>query len=683
MQAIDILKKWLTYTDYNPERKSFALGSLIYEYHRCNETISKFSPYNPTGELAVLYAKQKYEKILRESRLSALEVVRNPAALQPDIEMWNLLHSPEVNAIETAVLEDFNDLISHVIPATMIGQRDLDAEKNSLLGSVDAVVTSIHKCNVDLFLRGGPIGRISNFSTHIHVFNQLSQCLLTLEQSPDGMYLCYISNYGAVDGYFGFYIKSNGTILSINERLHEAFPGGHKRHRNNRYAEEKQYGLFPYDFIFSFEETNPDYKGYATSHVINEEQLAFFKLSPNAYLPLVIAMVLLRNRYDGFDPSELEIQYVDALLPVNLALPTPMTQALMIPGDSQIAEVNRGLKLEISEQQVLDGSMVEMLGRPATDCKDESRFGFYQKPAEQVFIELYGQDFKLDTSTLLESNRHLKHLPATQLATTTLTPDAEFVGNARKMTQIAYMNGRAQLVAHIRDKMFEAYKAQGGAEGIRDWWNKTLPTIRKKLIALCVERYNNGDDHKKLVGDGHIRVLMNLDCKERPNHFYGIPYPLNAVGLTASGYKDISHPLCCITGSKSSAYFTFAIDSYEQIAYLAGAENVPGILKGYLKEGHRTYGNSILEVTDPMTNVGTPFEDNEYLVNQRLWSRSKWEDYIRNHFDDYCPKEQQYKPYWPSDFIPENAPNERSEIEFSFAIGFSKRGLAKILKEGA
>ena len=682
MQSINILKKWLAYSDYDPDRKSFVIGSLSYEYHKCNETISKFSPYNPSAEISVLYARHKFKKILEQTRLNALEIISNPTEIHPDIEMWQTLNSPAVDQMKKTVLDDFNDLLTKAIPTGMIGQRDIDAERNALIGSIEAVVEALYKCNVDLYLRGGPIGNVTNFSTHIHVFDQLAQCLLALENSPDGIYLCYIKNYGAVYGFFGFFIKSNGTILSINERLDEAYPGGHKSHRNNRYAEQKQYDLFPYNFIFSFDESGYDYKGYSTSHVINEEQLAFFKLQPSAYLPLVIAMVLLRNRYNGYDPTGIGLQYIDSLLPVNLALPTPGIQELIVPGDSALVKANSALDLSFSQEDVISGSLVELLGRPAVNCNDERHFGFYDKPSEQIFIEKYAQDFHLDCSSLFESNRHLKCLTANQLATTTLTPDAEFVGTAERMMQIAYMNARNQLAEHIRNKMHAAYINSGGVNAVKSWWATALPSIKSKLIQLCVERYQN-EDFKTPVGEGKFSIMMDLNCKERPCRVYSASYPLNTWGYTRSGYEDHSHPLCCITGTKSSHYFTVYVDTYEQMVSLFGKENVPDILTGYRRHGHRIYGNPILSITDPMTGLGTPFEDNEYRINRRLWSKSHWEDYIWNHRQEFDDPGKMYQSWKPKDYVPENAPEYASTTDFCFVIAFSKRGLKKALEGGA
>lgn len=677
MEAIEIFKKWLAYTEYDPGRNTIMLGSLAGDYHFCNQTISKFMPYNPSGEIAVLYAKHQFRKIMAEKRLNAFSVIDSPEQLQSHIDMWNLFCSEEVQSIERGVLNDLSELLGKVIPAKMLGQRDMEAERNALLGAVDAVVEALDKCNVDLFLKGGPIQRISNFSTRIHVFNQLAECLLMLEASQDGIYLCYIKDFDSVDGYFGFYLKSNGTILSINERINEAFPGEHKLRRNNRYAEAKQYDLFPYSYIFSFDETAADYKGYATSHVIDEDRLAFFNLKPQAYLPLVIAMALLRNRYENFDVADMPLQFVDSLLPVNLALPLPGTEALAVRDTSMIARVNRELRLDFTTEDIMNGSFNDLLGRPKTVYDPIYEPHLNYKPGEEnIFIQVYGDGFELDPSKLMESNRHLKAMTSAELATTKLTPNAEFVGSAERMKQIAYKNGRQQLAEYIRDKMFQEYTAIGGSPVIQVWWEKALLDARDKVLAMCVERYRNGEDNPIPVGPGKFSVQMHLEVGNFfRSGFSAKQYPFNKWPTRKSGAPDYNRPLCCITGQKASHYFVFTVDSYEQMRVLVGAESVPGILTGYKRMGHRASGNSSLQVTDPITGVGTPFEKEEYRVNRRLWSKGSWDSY---YFTDPDARPNNKDPWWT--FVPDSAPPYSSVIDFNFIIAFSKRGLAKLLR---
>lgn len=678
MQASDILKKWLEYAEYDPEQRSHNLLSIRYEYHRVCDQISDFLKYDPAGELAIMYAKHRFASILKECRIKVFDVIADPECIQDELQMWRLFCSEEVTGIENDVLDRFDSLLQKVVPVQMLGDRDREAERTALFDSVEAVVDQLHKCNVDLFLRGGPIGAIHNFSTHIHVFNQLAECLLALEQAQDGMYLCYISSGGSADGYFGFYIKSNGTLLSVNERINESYPGEHKCHRNHRYAEEKKYQLFPYNFIFSFE--GSDYKSYPTQHIINEDKLAFFQLEPEAYMPLVIAMGLLSSRYAEQDLCKMDLKYVDSLLPVNLALPCPGTQALTITAESQLVDAAKQMDVGISTEDIFKGTYNHLLCRPRNKNEaDTSSFYQYQWMEENLFIELYGQGFRLDTGRLLESNRRLKRLTDAQLATTKEIPDAEFVGTKERMTAIAYMNGRAQLAEYIRDRMYEEFMAIGGTPSINKWWDRIIWENKQRIFRLCVDRFRQGKEprHDAPVGKTGINVSMYLDQIHIPQtHNDCLGFPLNERPYTRHGYIDNNNVLCPITGQKASHFFSLAIDDWYHICEIAGTEDIPKILKGYRQCGHRGYGNSILCATDPMTALGTPFENEENRKNRRLWHKERWSDY---YFHKWHEISHEPGKYW-NDMVPEDALPWKAETSFSFSVGFSKRGLKQLLK---
>lgn len=676
MQASEILKAWLQYTDYDPNRTAFYLGSLQSSYHTCNKTISSFMPFNPSGEFAVLYAKKQFQKILSDNRINAFEAISHPELLKPHTDMWKLFTSEDITAIEKTVLDELDSLLAQVIPAKLIGTRDRESEYTALMGAIGSVVEALHKCHVELYLKGGAIGRISHFSTHIHVFNQLAECLLALENSPDGMYLCYLKEYDSADGYFGFFIKSNGTILSVNERLNESYPGEHKKHRNNRYTDDKQYDLFPYNFIFSYDIGGYDYKGYAKSHVIDEEQLAFFQLKPDAYLPLVIAMILLRNRYENFTPDHIPLMYVDSLLPVNLHTPLPGSMALTVPANSLIARNNHSLQIDFTTEDITSGKYRDLFPQLPRIYNDEREPNLnYRENEENVFIHRYGEGFTIDPERLLERNREVKRLSGSDSAES-LTPNSEFVATAEQMQKIAYMNGRKQLTEYIRDKMFQEYLKVGGKPGIQKWWEQALPTAKKKVLDLCLTRYRQGKDNTFPVGAQHYDITMDLDARKRPYHGRIDPLPFNSwPTFKKSGRADLSHPLCCITGQRASHYFFFRIDTYEQLCDLVGTENVPDILIGYKRRGHRVFGNDALEATDPMTGLGTPFEEEEYRCNRRLWSSDTWSNYYLHN----PGSRQGDKPFW--EYVPDDAFAYNSIVDFGFAIGLSKRGLAQLLKE--
>lgn len=670
MTAIEIINAWLSYTKYDPDKTTFNLMSNDYKLHRCNENIGKLSDYDPTGTLSVLYAKKIFLDVVKDGRVKLYELLTNPDYIAEERQMWDIFHSPDVNAVENELLENVNKLVEQIAEKKMIGERNAEAERESLFDSVAAVCEELAKCNEDLFVRGGEIKPVTRFSTHIHVFEYLAECLLALEESPDGMYLCYINNGGSADGYFGFYIKSNGNILSINERVNEAYPGAHKRSRNGRWTEDKKFGLFPYSYIFSFSEY--DYKGYAAKHMIEEDKLAFFNLSPGAYMPLILAMIMLNSKYGNMDVSAMQLKYVDSLLPINVNNPLPETQALIVPTGSALARVNASLNIEMTSEGVKMAEYAKKYDYSQTKGTGVhySEVGCFPS-GENIFVQLYGDDFVLDTASLLEANSHLKRLTAATGSSDVL-PNYEFVGSERRMGKIAYKQAREQLAAHIRKKMYEEFTSFGGADAVQEWWKKRLKEKRDILLKFCVDKYEaeqkgEGSDEgalscinivtecKGVVYDN----LKSFSCPMNPSH-----------GFDRHGRPD-GKCKCLLTGNMASVFFTFTFKNWMELESVIG-EEVPKILKGWSSGGHQVSGNSILDATDAVWGIGTPFERGEQTKNRKYWTKSDWSSHYFQHSSEY--------PDWMTKKPPADALDKYPYVNFNFAIGFSKRGLAQFTK---
>lgn len=690
MTAIDILKKWLEYAEYDPGSHSRSLLSATGKFQGCCQTVSKFMPYDPSGELAVLYIQRRFESILKDFQFKAIDVISNPEGLNHHIEMWRLLHCAEMNDFRDVVLDALNELVCKVVPAKLIGCRDLNSEKEVLLDAIEAVVEELDNCNVDLFLRGGPVGQIRYFSPKLHVFDRLSECLLALEQAPDGMYLCFVRNGGTADGFFGFYIRSNGNLFSINEQIKEAFPGEHSGRRNNRWAEDKKYALFPYRAVIDFE--GSDYKGYATRHTFKDDdlednKLALFRLDANAYTPILIAMMLLARRYSGSTMDDLPLMFVDSLLPMNLALEAPTETALMELQNSSLVAAGKTFSFPMTDSGILHSDYAADL-RQSPNVKGRwKEFGCFDTE-ENIFVKLWGEGFQYDPSKILVANQHIeafhKALPATDLAVTPPAPHPEFVATERGMRVLAYSQARIQLAEYIREQIYKEFQSFGGTGAVTKWWNTTLIQSKTKIFSMCADAYRYYMENNTRYSEAQLKEEPCCFTFNAPNnielylnHHYRYSfregtrrqYPFNPFTSTG-GYS-----LCPITGNKASHYFYFPIYNWTEMAAICGEENIPKLLMGYNRNSHRPNGNDLLNVTDAVTGVGTPFEEYECLVNRRYWTADKWrEHYNRDLKLDRC---------WELP-VPDTALSnlERpTNCYFAFAVGFSKRGLAKLLKD--
>lgn len=665
MTAHEILQHWLTYTKYDPEQKSFNLLSTNYAFNRASKEMAAVMEYDPSGTIAVLYAKDFYIHLCKESKITLYDLFTDSdTELAADREMWNFFMSEDVTAVEKQFLDAINALTSQVIDVKQIGERDLEKERAVFFDSITSVTEELTKCKTSLYLRGGPVQKIQNFSTKIHIFERLADCLLALEQAPDGMYLCYVNCGGTADGYFGFYVKSNGTILSLSERIDEAYPGQHKNSRNGRWAEDKKYNLFPYNYIFSFSEH--DYLGYAKKHTIDDSKLAFCNLEPQAYMPLILAMVMTANKFSGAEVSDMPVMLIDSLFQRNLYTALPESRALIVPSDSALAAVSRDYIPTVTTPDILGTDMAKKLTDKSRPYYDRGTFD----TADNIFVELYGKGFELDTSKLLVADPHLKMLTSEERQKNTdLTSNAEFVGSEDRMEVIAYMQGRQQLAEYIREQMLQEYLAAGGAEGVRIWWEKAMEEHKDGIFKSCVQKYLDKQKNEKELIDGRLvppldapglrYVYFEEDCRGKSNNIQGAAYPYNNFGRNRYGRADTNKLLCPITGASTSIVFMFRPDTWQELEELFG--EIPKSLKGWLRNGHYTYGNTLLDATDAVSGVGTPFEYHEQQVNKLFWHKYQWSQIGKER-----PKVM--------------ADVGRPQTEFTFGVAFSKRGFAKLIK---
>ena len=680
MKAQEIIEKWLAYSKYDENEHRFILGSTHHEMHRISAGISKIMEYDPRCVMSVLYVKTKFEALCKECKTTLFDVLNGSTELEPeDYEMWSILHSADVSAVEDEILDRMSMLLQKSSQQAQIGERDLEKEREHLSDAVISVVDELCKCNVELFLRGGIMKPIDRFDTQLHIFNTLAECLVALEKVPDAAYVCFISNDGTADGYFGFFLKSNGNLLSINERVNEAYPGQHNHSRNGRWADGKKYNLFPYALITG---ENFDYKGYARKLILNDQELELFKLAPDTYLPLTLGLVMLSNKYAFMATASMPIQYVDALLPVNLQLAGKSDEALIPLQNSLVAREAETYHVSFTSEDVLTGSPAALFNRNGNQQKTWNETGSFLTEGN-IFVNLYGEGFQVDTSELLVQGKY-KTLPQPESVSDPRLSEntVEFVGSKDRLDMIAYYKARQQLAEYIRDRMFEEYKAFGEVRAVQKWFDKAVVNAKDRLIELCVRKWNavKSGEQKMLdnmrwqytekQGLDYLRFVENTKGYLSYNFTGGLfrRAPFNRISVKTNN----NLLLCPVTGSVTSIHFVFRPDSWEDMEAMLGVE-VPKILKGYQREVSRGIGNPLLSATDAVAEVGTVFEAGESRVNRRLWTENDWHHYYFRHSDIF--------PDWPRRPAPAGCLSKAPDsAAFAIEIGFSKRGWATILK---
>lgn len=570
-----IMEKWAEFSEWDLEQKKFNLMSYNYFFHKNNEIIFEFyKKYPQFQNLGLLQFKNILLYYLKDAKITLFDAIENNYEnLKPIVEIFEIFNSNTLKEIEKSFFNKIQELHKYFNKDYAIG----DANTLDYMNSLSLTFENFSKLKVEVYQKGGVINPVP-FCTDIQIFNTLAECLLFLETLDDMVYLCYINQNNTLNGYFGVFIKSNGNIFSVNERIKETFVGQHKCSRNNRWGENKAYDLFPYS---SFKFENYDYLGYASKHIVDKNTLNFYDITPNEKNNLIVLFIFISLMFFNTTlDNETELVYSNYFIKNNIQNYFELKGMELIPyKDSSIMNTTKNLILDITSDDIKNGTKHE-------------EYRFYN--LKQIFIDLYAPDYQIDMSKLLVDNSILK------LKENNNKDDAlyaEFVTTKQGFEQELYYEGRKQLAEYIKEEMkkeLERFSLQytGSPNDIncgKKWYQqiamKNKDHIVKFLVQGYVNKLNGNKDNRFIVDDscGWGGVIIN------DKHSYRSPY-----------YWDDTNEKPC------NVYISFKPDDYLDIEELIG-EEVPKILKGF--SNHWGYnGNCILDTVDYVSELKTPFE---------------------------------------------------------------------------
>lgn len=626
----NILDKWAEYIDYDKNKKQFNLLSWDYSAHKKTDKIqSIIDNYDESGFIAVLTVKALFNAMLKDSRVKLYDVLTKESEFNKHKEMYQLFYSEEFIKAEKAYFNNIKKLALKLIGKEVIGDFDDDSFEEKIFELTDVVVSTLDKCRTEFYQKGGKLKEVTNFSTSIHVFPTLAECLLSLQKGSDGIYLCYIDAGHTADGYFGYFVRNNGNIFSFNERIDEAFKGQHTNARNGRWAEGKNDDIFPYDFIFSYE--NYDYKGYSHTYNIDENKLNLINMEEDAYLPLLVAMIFLAKKITNINPDDYETIYLDSLLHVNLSNLSSEKNEIIALNQNELVISNNKIDLDFSHESIMSGEALHEF--------DGLLYGhniICSQNAGQIFVDLYGDGFQYNPNLVFSTQR--------MLSTGKYEYVPEFVGSKERMRAQAYCEIRQQLADYIKVKMHEEFDNFGGSEAVEKWFSQAilnhLDTIKKLAVnyyvALAEGKASNLNGHQTPLECDDKYHISYIQGKSVPYtytyHYQGMHY-VNDWDKASDKVYDMDNGAVC------SMFFVFRPLDYTGLEALLG--EVPKIIKGWTKDGRRASGNSLLDMTDAVEEINTPFE--------------------------YYTSVEEY--------------DGKTARGFNFAIGFSKRGFKATCKK--
>lgn len=633
MTPLDVLNNFAEYADFREEKKSFSLFGDDYHMNKVCKAIKKTtSTFDTEGRMSVLYAKQAYLEHIRDTRIRVSDIFDKPDRLAGEIKMHDMFFSETVRQIEQEYINALNAVIERVIGVPVLGERDLDKEREVVMNSLSSVVSNLFKLKEDVYVYSGrPIQPVQFIGTEIAVFDTMAECMLVINNARDGMYLCFISNHGSADGYFAIMIKSNGNLFSLNDRSDEEYIGSHGRSRNASWAEDHKDNLFPYGYILKFGKY--DYKGYATEYKLDapvheDGHISFSDLPVEAYIPAIIAMICVSASFANKALDQEKQVYSNTFLKSNLP-------SIVNPQDQQnaLATIEKN-ELVVRTREELDIHF-DASKFMRDDYSAEYRTTATFNSKGQEYVEDYASGFVLNQDYL--RNDAISWLSRKQEAKE-IHP--EFIAPKSKMRRQAYYEARIQLARYIEDAINQEVASLGGLTGILRWYqnavSENLDTLNELVTkAYCASQSTGPEGAKNIHMTRYFWMNTDGEWEEdteysKEHHIIGfdgkadlgrggivsvqlVEAPQHIARTYPNPRKDHSLDRLCNVNVKTCSLFFIispfdakAIESLICRRITSGDQvSIPKIVRHWLRSD-LYYGNSILDVIDPVEAIVTP-----------------------------------------------------------------------------
>ena len=568
------------------------------------EKMAEFSNnFDDSKELTLIYLSEICKYIIEKTTCPVKEALIGSPQLEKYRKCLALTTSKEVLECHRAIVDKVAQTISIISKHRLIGKESEEIGEfvDNAIGVLFETFTNL---KFEIYLNSGkPIGNLATTSLSVQACNSLAECLLRLEKSPDGIYVCYISNPGTLDGWFGFFVKSNGNIFSYNERIDEAYIGQHGNMRNGRYAENKAYDLFPYELCKASEET--DYKGYAKEIRIGE-QLNFAGENGDDFgivIRMLLSMAVIARKHGG-KTIEGEPVIVNSLLPNNIAL---LANKESNANTTAVVEWKNSPIVEYAAKSAMPTFDVSKVLNGEYNREFDKQSGCIFGEKRQDIVDAYGEGFTIEQDKILASNSSLRLIGDGE-------SEQEFIGTKGRLRTQAYYEVREQLSNYIEQKMEDEYKAFGGGEQLDKWYREHLLARRETILRYCLEAYNS----KKTDDEGHTYGSIYINSnKDEPGLDSRFGNGYHAVEVSVSDKTGMGfygsfmlcqtkgwNRKCWITGCEPSYYFRFRFYTYQQVEEFIGC-GLPKFCIGWERD-HFPSGNTILSIVDPIDQMVHP-----------------------------------------------------------------------------
>lgn len=236
LDIMSVLNRWAEVVNYDKDHKSFNLLSSNYAFHRAGERIQQLLEYDMTGNIAVLYAKYSYESIVKDCKISLLDLMKEPDCCKDYLDMWNMFEHKDIKQLEKDFIYRLRFSANPVENALVIRSASTyeedEAATTQFRDSVEYVAEELRKLKLTVFKKSDKAiadKEDIQFVNKLFVCNTIAECLLAVENRPEEnvVYLCYISDNNSAGAHFMYVVKSNGNLIALGDRIDESYVGAH------------------------------------------------------------------------------------------------------------------------------------------------------------------------------------------------------------------------------------------------------------------------------------------------------------------------------------------------------------------------------------------------------------------------------------------------------------------------
>ena len=624
----NVLVAFSKFFDYDSERIKFNMNSWQYDVKKCGNTISTLlSQYDDTGQIACLFAYDFLVRYCQEQKVPLMDVIQKDVDIQDILRLWNEFQIIGINDTLNALNQNIARIASELKQVKEIGSPS--NEDRALTDNLSEVINSIESLKENVWNHSGQVCTgFKKFNPYLNVRYSAAEAALEMEAVPnDTIALYLITNHDTLNAYFSYFIKSNGNLVEITDRIDEAYVGQLRRSRNNRWLETKQFSIFPYSSLMDY--YGSDYKGYPTSVEIRQRgPICIADLRSYQFQRIVLTMFLLSLKYKDVDLSGRELVYSTDLLEPNIAtVPDRDLPMLWTPENTMLVTRSNLLHVVPTRDEVLSRSYGIQFDWKQNEQTDWKRATFTEGSGEP-YVSLYGRDFMVG---LYDDYSNLPLLPVgisgvDNFERTDNIP--EMVGSEKRIRMQAYIDQRTELAYYIRKQMYNEFKDFGCWNGLEQWYQEILWGAQHNpsspLWKYVYKKFDECEDDalkstKIFLPSDH----MGSSSENLTDHIFVDRHPYRIPNhRIINNYRD-PEPDCFpkdleyldnFSGAKATCFICVCPTTMSQIQELFGLKEIPKFLTDWRYRGHDTVGNPLLDAHDPMAKVGTPIEDKEVAL---------------------------------------------------------------------